>query len=76
MGRPCHLEDPTGQGDRLLTYVLASGGPPGQTQPGPGERALNQPRLYPSSKTVWRCCGASNDRLITTVLRKLSTGRP
>ena len=41
-----------GKGDRLLTYQWASGGSAGQPPPGPDERALNQPKPHPSSKTV------------------------
>ena len=52
LGWPCHLADPVGHGDSLLNYLWASGRPAVQLPQGPGERALNQPRPYPSSKIV------------------------
>ena len=37
----CHLEDPAGQGGRLLAYVRASGTSAGQPSLGLNEKALN-----------------------------------
>ena len=48
-----HLEDPAGQGTRLLTYMYGLAVELlGNHQMAPDERALNQPRPHPSSKTV------------------------
>ena len=40
----CHLEDPTLQGGRLLTYIWTSGESAGKQPLGPGKRSLNQPK--------------------------------
>ena len=48
----CYLKNPAGQAGRLLAFVWASGGSAGRPSPDPDVRALNQPRLHPSSNAV------------------------
>ena len=60
----------------LLLISGFGGGPTEQPPLAPNGRALNQPKPYPSNRTVWMFYVTSNDRLIRSAPRRLPTGRP